>query len=362
MAAKIFDEDTEQIEPNHIDDSIFLPPDLYDFAFAPPGNFDMLAGKARREEWRFKAPERRTKNMQTPILEYYLRNIYALQARQYNARIVDDPEAAATFFDVKPGQYACFNTGLYTDVDKQLYAYFGVNSHEPQGGYQQQDWFLVGFADEASNWLKGSAFLPQRPDFYEGKDAPSFRPGWKIRTNTAHILDGMSENLARLPDAIRNGRNLPRLIEVAVEMARRKVEANPRLVARQAFRGKVQLLLPIYLTDLLQEMEKPDLVMPLTAMDGYYVGNTALTLQMAYLNARLLERPTAPWLLDLLDPNSLTQEIPLTIGELAEQHHLADGEDSENEDAKTMRNNPLRREMSDSEYKELKNEAASDYY
>lgn len=34
-------------------------------------------------------------------------------------------------------------------------------------------------------------------------------------------------------------------------------------------------------------------------MDGYYLGNTCLTLEMAYLNARLLARPTARWLAEL---------------------------------------------------------------
>lgn len=61
-------------------------------------------------------------------------------------------------------------------------------------------------------------------------------------------------------------------------------------------RARMQYLLPICLTD----MEKPDLAMTLTIMDGYYLGNTCLTLEMACLNARLLVRPTAPWLSELV--------------------------------------------------------------
>lgn len=48
-------------------------------------------------------------------------------------------------------------------------------------------------------------------------------------------------------------------------------------------------------------MEKPDLAITLRPMDGYYMGYTCLTLEMAYLNARLLARPTAKWLLDLVE-------------------------------------------------------------
>lgn len=40
--------------------------------------------------------------------------------------------------------------------------------------------------------------------------------------------------------------------------------------------------------------------MTLTVMDGYYLGNTCLTLEMAYLNARLLARPAAAWLTRLV--------------------------------------------------------------
>lgn len=55
-------------------------------------------------------------------------------------------------------------------------------------------------------------------------------------------------------------------------------------------------LLPVCLTN----MVKPDLAMTLSVMDGYYLGNTCLTLEMAYLNARMIAHPTAGWLTDLV--------------------------------------------------------------
>lgn len=56
-------------------------------------------------------------------------------------------------------------------------------------------------------------------------------------------------------------------------------------------------MLPICLTD----MEQPDLAMTLNVMEGYYLGNTCLTLEMAYLNARLLCKPVAWWLTDIVE-------------------------------------------------------------
>ena len=99
-----------------------------------------------------------------------------------------------------------------------------------------------------------------------------------------------------VPASIRDAQNLPLLLETAVELARRKAVIEPGIVVPQGYQGRVQYLLPICLTD----MENPDLAMTLTIMDGYYLGNTCLTLEMAYLNARLLARPVAPWLAELV--------------------------------------------------------------
>ncbi len=52
--------------------------------------------------------------------------------------------------------------------------------------------------------------------------------------------------------------------------------------------------------------------MTLTIMDGYYLGNTCLTLEMAYLNARLLARPVAPWLADFEGENYADGRTPET--------------------------------------------------
>ena len=45
----------------------------------------------------------------------------------------------------------------------------------------------------------------------------------------------------------------------------------------------------------------PDVAMAVARMDGYYVGHTCLTLPMAYQNARLLGRPVAGWLRQVVE-------------------------------------------------------------
>mgnify|MGYP002238035518 CR=1 FL=1 len=68
------------------------------------------------------------------------------------------------------------------------------------------------------------------------------------------------------------------------------------LVAPQGYQNQLQFLLPICLTD----MEKPNLAMTLAERNGYYLGSTCLTPEMAYLNARMIARPIAPWLTSLV--------------------------------------------------------------
>ena len=137
--------------------------------------------------------------------------------------------------------------------------------------------------------------LPERPAYLLPQSGINYFPAWDIRVNVAHIL-GDPENIARLPEEIQQAKNLPLLLETAVELGRRKAAFEPGIVVPQGYQGKVQFLLPICLTD----MDHPDIAMTLTPMDGYYLGHTCLTLEMAYLNARLIGRPTAPWLTELV--------------------------------------------------------------
>ena len=78
------------------------------------------------------------------------------------------------------------------------------------------DWYFRGFSDEISPWLKYVSPLPKKPSYYMTQYGVNYNPEWPIRVNVDHIL-GDEENLSRLPAAIRDARNLPLLLETAVE-------------------------------------------------------------------------------------------------------------------------------------------------
>ena len=264
--------------------------DLFSFAYVPGWylQLDELAELALPEPWRFKRLDSFTRNTDTPILERYIHSILKKQAIDYNGE--PDQGKAADYFHVE-NECACFHTGLYTRRYKAIYGCFDRNKKKGS----MLGWYFRGFADEVSPWLKYMSPLPKRPSYDMAQYGASYNPEWPIRVNIDHIL-GDEENVSRLPAAIRGAHNLPLLLETAVELARRRAVVEPGIVVPQGYQGRVQYLLPVCLTD----MERPDLAMTLTIMDGYYLGNTCLTLEMAYLNARLLARPVAPWLTGLV--------------------------------------------------------------
>lgn len=268
-----------------------LIPDLFTFAYVPGWylQLDTLAELALPEPWRFRNPLYATKNPDTPILERYVHTIFRKQAIDFNHE--QDLEKLDTHFYVR-NEYACFHTGLYNRRYKPIFACFDRNKKLDT----TFTWYFRGFADEVSPWMKYIESLPEKPSYHMAQQGVNYNPAWPIRVNVDHIL-GDPENLERLPAEIREARNLPLLLETAVELARRKAVIEPSIVVPQGYQGRVQYLLPICLTD----MDEPDLAMTLTIMDGYYLGNTCLTLEMAYLNARLLARPVAPWLTVLID-------------------------------------------------------------
>ena len=245
---------------------MILMPDLFSFAYVPNwySQLDMLAEMALPEPWRFKNPIYLTKNPDTPILERYIHAIFKKQLIDYKEERI--PSNAAKFFHIE-NEFCCFHTGLYTRRYKTIYACFDRNKKKDS----MLEWYFRGFADELSPLLRHISPLPEKPSYYMTQYGVNYNPEWPIRVNVDHIL-GDEENLSRIPADIREAQNLPLILETAVELARRKAVVEPSIVVPQGYQGRVQYLLPICLTD----MERPDLAMTLTIMDGYYLDDLFL--------------------------------------------------------------------------------------
>lgn len=268
----------------------YLDAELFSFAYFPDLYVQLHALKemALPEAWRFKAPPFETMNRETPILERYLRDVFRFQAMAYNE--AEEPWQADMAIYMAEN-IACFHTGLFTRSYRAIYACFEPNRRQDS----RLPWYFKMFAEEDAPVLKYVYPLPGRVSLPAGSDM-RFDPAWPIRINARHILED-AENILRIPKGVRESRNLSLLLETAVELGKRKAMVEPGVIAMQLFHRRIQYLLPIAL----QDSGTPDLVMPLTIMNGYYRGETCLTPQMAYSNARVLGQPTARWLLDLVE-------------------------------------------------------------
>jgi len=72
----------------------------------------------------------------------------------------------------------------------------------------------------------------------------------------------------------------------------RLAQRSYRMAVPQFYRGRIQLLLPLYLRD----SKRADLALTLERHGGWYRAATVLYTDWAYRHARLLARPNSEWL------------------------------------------------------------------
>lgn len=193
---------------------------------------------------------------------------------------------------------SCFNTGL---LDKHLQRiYFCCKSnHIPN----KQKWIFDNFYNEFSIGQLGQVCIPpsavtklHRPNYFEDPSKLVFDVNLPIIPQWNHIIDD-PENFARIPDQIReNGPHSCRTtIEGAIALTKKRIDVNYKTAIPQWYRGRIQLLVPLYLTN----PNTPDLALVLSLADdrSKYYAHTCLTIDMAYNNARLIAKPDSLWLL-----------------------------------------------------------------
>lgn len=189
---------------------------------------------------------------------------------------------------------ACFNTGLFDKTWQPIFFYCVKN---PNIGYQQ--WKFISFYN--SYTIKYSD-VPlsvianlHRANYFQDPSALIFDVNLDIVPQWDHILYD-EENFERIPEQLRNnGRDFcQNVISGAIEGVKKRIEANYKTIVPQMYKGNIQLLAPLYLTN----NNTPDLALVLSLSEDrtVYFGHTCLTIEMAYNNARLIARPDSYWL------------------------------------------------------------------
>lgn len=188
------------------------------------------------------------------------------------------------------GDKACFNTCLQTNSEKDIYALFFRNKEAT--AYNAPDWTFYSFADSYSNKLQPYGKLPELPTYIEDPEDLVFNTRLDIDINFDHIL---AENINRLPPALRENKKLAQnSIEGAVKSLKSKVIRNYKIAIPHWYEEKIQLLLPLNLTD--DYVADVALVVDMDKDRKLYKAKTILTMDLAYMNARLITRPDKEWL------------------------------------------------------------------
>lgn len=243
--------------------------ELYNFMLWGDYNKRMeeLAAMTLPEPWSF------TGKSDNAILKNYLKYTYWKLRRE--TKVVENEE------------YCLFNTGLFTTYYEPIYVYGEANTGDEPG------WKFKGFLTEYELGSLGIADYPERTDYFSDPSLLVFDWHCKINTQYKHILED-EENRTRLPESLLNSVAPLEMLKGVIDTAIKKVMANYKLAVPHYFKNQIQLMIPLYFG----KANTPDLALVLTKMPkGYYQAHTCLTMDMAYLDARLIAKPESNWLL-----------------------------------------------------------------
>ena len=279
-----------------------------------------LADKALPEVWSFEGEDQRD----YAILQKYIQYTFYRLNLEDKICISED------------GRIAAFNTGLVDEHYDDIYACFMPNLSDVPGAakWRFQDFCTAG-GRGTGKWLV-DAFnpLPQPAAYFERKEDLLFDLDKDILPDFHHIivdntkrlpLDFLREEFHGYPEAValvdeaarerdrfrregimrqmsqmldENSKLFNRLrnrLQDAIDLAIKQVRWNYKTAIPCFFptRNVMSLMLPLCLED--DGRADAALVVELTR-SGVYQGQTILTLQQAYLDARLVCRPNSEWL------------------------------------------------------------------
>lgn len=243
--------------------------------------FKRLAALAKKEDWAFKRLKCSSRDPKSsyPILTNYLN--YTFLRLQEEDKIVYSKE----------GDKACFNTGLQTQRGKDIFASFFKNKKAEEKN--QPDWIFYTFCDSYSEKLQPFNPLPELANYITNVEDLVFNTDYRIEPNLDHFL---RHNEERLPESLQGNLQMAEnVIKGAIESLRGLILRNYKIAIPHWYGNKIQLLLPLVLTN---EEGTADLALVVDRDDDrkIYRGTTILSMDMAYIDARLITKPADEWL------------------------------------------------------------------
>lgn len=257
------------------------------------GNYEVYTGKLRAlasgelplEKWSYAGKD------DYGILKNYISFTFEKLWREREEVEGDDEKQKIIYIDEK---VACFNTGLFNKTWQPIYFFCEKNPKEGVQPWRFKNFFNE-FTIQGVNIPTVAVKNLKRANYFSDPSLLIYDAKLDIIPQLNHILYD-EENFNRIPEQLRvNGRDFcGSLIIGSIDKVKKRIQANYKTVVPQYYKGKIQLLVPLYLSN----EDNPDLALVLSLNEDKtaYKGHTCLTKEMAYNNARLIARPDSYWL------------------------------------------------------------------
>lgn len=241
-----------------------------------------MESKAIKENWKYNIPQSGGNNT-NPILENYIHHTFRRLLQEYCSAETSEEKSKIIYNNNK---LACFNTGLYTQNYNAIYLLFYPNTSDKHS----QPYFCFGEVEGSSERLNDVDILPRRATYLTDVRDLVYDCNLDLRINVEHVLQ---DNISRFPSALQDNPMLCTLFLGAIEMTKKRIQANYRLAVPTYHKNEICLLLPICLST---DENKTDLALAVKRTEKFYIGKTCLTIDMAYNDARLIAKPFSDWL------------------------------------------------------------------
>jgi len=159
--------------------------------------------------------------------------------------------------------------------------------------HDESPWTLVGFLKESDKRTSYLNANPELASYFARTSEMVYDVEKRLNPDWDHILQPDSSTLERFPEKYRRDPALLRtLLDGALKGLERRIRRNYKTAIPQFHRSRLQWLLPLCL----ETPAKADVALVVHPRGTMYVGETVLTLDQAYNNARLVARPDTEWL------------------------------------------------------------------
>ncbi|WP_460939124.1 DUF3825 domain-containing protein [Spirosoma humi] len=259
-AFRDWDKDIEDLAKNH--------------AQPEDGDWDYISNKTGRH----------------PVLESYITYTFARLHKEEKIKYALINEKGR---DLK---FACFNTGLATIKQEDIFAYFEHKDNFPGNRHtdsyiKQPAWVFKCFDRESNRTMNYFAEKPELANYFQNAAELIYESSRRLIPDFEHILDDREKRFPAVFRDLSKPQQVER-VKSAIDSALTRIRRNYKTAIPQFYSDSIQLLLPLCIST----AETTDVALVVAREGEVYRANTVLPLDWAYNNARLLAKPDREWL------------------------------------------------------------------